>query len=140
MNIVIVSIGQIPHAAYALVRNQEEDPIHLTLVSVVEPSTVVDMTLSFVGKTRSRDILSDRIFSAESSLEQDYQSVRELVNSPMDVQYRAVVGDFADVAISAANAGNADLLVICDCPYRSIRAAKLVTKAPCAVAFLKPAA
>jgi nucleotide-binding universal stress UspA family protein len=102
----------------------------------------VDVALSKAGRTRFKQLLDDRIASAQADLTKLSVEIRHLLPVDQDVETNTVVGDPGDVALRAAHSTHADLMVISaehskDIAPKSMM--KLLSQSPCSVAFVKAA-
>jgi nucleotide-binding universal stress UspA family protein len=114
----------------------------ITLLAIVEPSPVMDAALSTAGRTRFRQLLDDRVASAQADLSKLSMEIRHLIPVDENVETRTVVGEASTVALNAANSMQADLMVISaeqskDIAPKSMM--RLLSQAPCSVAFVKHA-
>ena len=114
----------------------------ISLLAIVEPSPVVDAALSSAGRTRFRQLLDERIASAQADLTKLSFEIRHLLPCDEDVETNTVVGEASDVALKAAHSTQADLMVISAEQSRDIAPKsmmRLVSQSPCSVAFVKAA-
>ena len=109
----------------------------LTVVTVVEPSPVVDFTMSASNcQTIFKRILDERMQSARDNLRELKSCLEQEQN--IDVDTKAVMGFVVPVTVRAANDLHADLVLLeADCTSTGDMK-ELLSKCPCSVVLIKP--
>lgn len=109
--------------------------LNVKLVNVVEPSLVVDMSLSITGgRSFFRHILDQRFSFAEQSVLMA-QSILSSYAS-MNVSAEALHGDPNLIAINAAIEHGADLLIVDSSNISAGRLNKLLKNCPCPITLI----
>jgi hypothetical protein len=108
-----------------------------TLVSVVEPSHVVDMSLSIAGgHCRPRQIMEERLLNAQAQLDEASRSVGQ--SNVIDLSTKAIVGSVVPVTVQTATELQADLVLLKANTATRDQIKSLLSQCPCSVAIVKP--
>lgn len=123
-----------------LVEPYKKDADHeVTLISVVEPSLVVDMSLSMSGgHSRYKQMLEERLSDAQAQLDEAQSTLEE--HNVIDLKSRAVVGSLVPVAVQTATDLKADLVLMQANLASRLQINRLICQCPCSIAFVKSGA